>query len=137
MPTRLTINKLRYTEAKKLFEENGCQLLEETYVDTRTPMLYQCSCGKVSIIRLFAFKKGSRCRRCNQKKHTKTYEEVKSYFASKGCVLLSETYINNKTPMKYRCSCGNESEISLGNLRNGRRCKKCRVQRMNNGSRLE
>ena len=47
-----------------LFEENGCELLDE-YENNYTPMRYRCSCGRVSRIRYFSFKNGQRCEGCD------------------------------------------------------------------------
>lgn len=58
-----------------------------------------------------------------------TYEYVKSYFKSQGCMLLSTEYINNRTKLKYICSCGNESTTIWSNFREGRRCNKCGTKR--------
>lgn len=55
----------------------------------------------------------------------KTLEEVKQFFKDKGCKLLEESYKNSNTKMKYKCSCGNISQISLDKFRDGQRCKKC------------
>lgn len=57
------------------------------------------------------------------KKHT--FESINKYFEDQSCKLLETEYINNKTKMKYRCKCGNDSEITYGNFLSGKRCKKC------------
>jgi hypothetical protein len=58
-----------------------------------------------------------------RKRHT--LESVKQYFKEHGCELLEEEYKNNSTKMEYKCSCGNISEITLGNFQAGKRCQKC------------
>jgi len=58
------------------------------------------------------------------KKHT--YEQVKKEFEARGFRLISDTYINARTKLKYICSCGNESEITYDNMKSkGHTCKKC------------
>jgi len=54
-----------------------------------------------------------------------TYEEVKECFANHGCELLEETYKNARTKMRYRCKCGNESEIVFDSFKRGNRCRGC------------
>jgi len=54
-----------------------------------------------------------------------TYECVKEYFNDHGCELLEKEYKNCKTKMKYKCNCGDISEINFDNFKQGRRCKKC------------
>ena len=58
-----------------------------------------------------------------------TYEYVKQYFKENNCELLEEEYKNNSIKMKYKCSCGNTSEISFANFKGGRRCEKCARKR--------
>ncbi len=54
-----------------------------------------------------------------------TYEEVKNYFEANDCTLLETEYKNARTKMKYRCTCGNISEIVLYSFKNGNRCQEC------------
>lgn len=60
-------NKKRRIDPKFVFDffkEHGCELLDE-YKNNYTPLRYRCSCGRVSQIRYFAFKKGQRCEMCD------------------------------------------------------------------------
>ena len=53
-------------------------------------------------------------------------ESVKHNFEKVGCELLEDHYENNYTPMKYKCSCGNEEAyISFKSFQKGHRCSKC------------
>jgi len=58
-----------------------------------------------------------------------TYEYVKQYFKDNNCELLEDEYINSRTKMKYKCSCGNTSEIRFSDFKNGHRCNKCGTKR--------
>ena len=51
---------------KNKFVENGCELLEDNYVNNYTSMKYKCCCGNISYIRLFCLIKGQRCRECSK-----------------------------------------------------------------------
>jgi hypothetical protein len=53
------------------------------------------------------------------------YEEVKKFFADNGCDLISKEYINARTHLEYKCSCGNVSRIIFDSFRRGHRCRKC------------
>jgi len=56
-----------------------------------------------------------------------TFEFVQQYFKNHNCKLLEKEYINIKTKMRYRCSCGNkECKISFDKFKRGHRCKECR-----------
>lgn len=60
-------------DVKKLFEENGCTLLETIYVSNNTKMKYICVCGKESEIVYTNFRRGQRCFECGIKKKEETF----------------------------------------------------------------
>ncbi len=65
-----------------------------------------------------------------------TFKEVKKYFEDRDCELFETEYISNKTPMRYRCSCGNPSKITFNNLRTGHRCNECAIKKRANKKRF-
>ena len=67
------------------------------------------------------------------RKHT--FEHVKQYFKQAGCELLEKNYVNNHFHMKYKCACGNNSEISLAHFKQGQRCKKCGIKKYSDKNR--
>lgn len=62
------------------FARCGCQLLDEKYKDSSTPMQYKCVCGTISKISWDNFKAGHRCLNCNKSKrktaHIKTVKSL-------------------------------------------------------------
>lgn len=58
-------------DVKKLFEDNGCTLLETKYVSNNTKMRYICVCGKESEIVYTNFRRGQRCSDCGIKKKSR------------------------------------------------------------------
>ena len=126
---------------RDFFKENGCELLEEEYVNNSTKMRFKCSCGNVAEQSYANFKKGGRCKECRYKKTSKSlrldYSYVYKFFKDNGCELLEEEYVNNSKPMKFRCSCGENGKIRFGNFQQGERCKKCGRERMKNSQKLD
>ncbi len=124
-------SKKRIEKTKHIFEyvyncfkEQGCELLEQEYVNSSIKMKYRCSCGNVSEIVFGSFRKGTRCAKCGGcEKHT--FDYVKQYFLDNNCKLLENKYINEKYKMKYICKCGNINYTSFNNFKTGRRCKQC------------
>lgn len=57
----------------------------------------------------------------------KTQDEVAQIFEERGCQLVGE-YINNKTPVQYKCKCGTIRKQVLRDFIN-RMCRKCSVKR--------
>jgi hypothetical protein len=123
--------RLSYEDVKNYFKLNECILLQDNYIDNNTLMKFQCKCGHISNTRFRTFQKTHGCVKCGYKKthaHTRAnYNEIKKFFDKQGCELLEKNYINNRTPMRYRCLCGNESTIMWQNFKKGQRCKKCGI----------
>jgi len=113
---------------KKVFEEGGCELLDD-YINAHTPLQYKCSCGGIAKISFSGFKQGKRCRSCCSNKLANyfrlSYDYVKQFFADQGCELLEMEYKNARAKLRYRCVCGEESEIVFDSFRKGNRCRKC------------
>ena len=119
--------KLTFKYVQQFFNDHGCELLEKEYKNNKIPLKYRCKCGNISIIKFDNFKRGQRCIKCNgREKHTLEY--VKQYFKNQGCELLEGKYINNSTLMKYKCLCGNISEIVFKSFRAGNKCMKCAIK---------
>jgi len=118
-------NKLSYNYVRNYFKNNSCELLEKEYVNSFVKMRYRCKCGNNSKITFCNFQKGQRCRECSTKKRKLTYDYVYNYFKEHDCELLEKKYKNSLTKMKYKCSCGNNSEINFGNFQKGKRCMEC------------
>lgn len=58
-------------------------------------------------------------------------EDIRDYFTSEGCQLLSESYTGSKQKLKYLAKCGHERSISLYDFRigKGRYCRSCTAKR--------
>ncbi len=63
----------KYTleEAKKIFKDADCELLETEYINNYTKMEYRCSCGNISKILMSTFIIGGRCKECVYKRRYK------------------------------------------------------------------
>jgi len=53
--------RLSYEYVKEYFENHGCILKSETYINSQTNLEYICSCGRESTISFSSFKNGRRC----------------------------------------------------------------------------
>lgn len=58
-----------------------------------------------------------------------TQEYINQIFEDAGCECLG-IYENNRTKMKYKCNCGNISNITLSNFKKGHRCKLCGFKKL-------
>jgi len=126
--------------AKEIFKAGNCELSAIEYINTDTPMPYICSCGNQSRIALKEFMYGQRCKICGDKKTGDAlripYIDTYNYFKDHGCELLSteDEIQNNKTIVKYICSCGNPDEVAIQKFKSGERCNKCKQERFENTS---
>lgn len=116
--------KLPYEFVKNYFEKFNYKLLEDTYVNWKTKMKYECDKGHINYMCWNAFKNGVRCPDCGHNKK-KEYNFVKKFFEDNGYQLLSKNYVNNETPLKYICPKGHKGQITWANFQYGQRCKKC------------
>jgi hypothetical protein len=125
---RANSKRQSYDEIFNLFKKEGCLLLTKSYKNTRTKLLYKCSCGSISETTSDRFKRGSRCMECRDEKLSESQrfsqEFISNAFIENGCELLSN-YKNSKTKVRYRCICGDISEITYYSFRRGHRCKNC------------
>jgi hypothetical protein len=124
--------RLSYKFVQNFFKEHGCDLLENSYSNARTPMRYRCSCGNESKICFYSFKSGNRCKSCGSLKISKrfaySHQQIEIAFSAAGCLLLDQ-YERSSIPMRYICSCGREAKISWNNFRKGKRCWDCGVSK--------
>jgi hypothetical protein len=134
---------IRYTidEVKKIFEDAGCVLLSEEYVNSKTSMEYICSCGNLGNQSLENFKQSKHCKTCGLKKRSASrrmdIKSIRQLFKDSGCVLLSKEYVNRDVALDYICSCGNSSKISLDNFKRGNRCKECGIKKRSDSRRRD
>lgn len=125
--------KLKYTAetVADIFKENGCEVTDVYNGDWNKPIDYLCVCGNESKILLRHFLNGHRCQKCRSKKvgDTKrkyTIDDIKIMFETQGKELLeTNPFRNSITPMKYKCSCGEISSITLSNFLKGKDCFHC------------
>ena len=113
--------KITYEYVKNYFIEQECELISTEYINNKTKMKYKCKCGNESSIVFNNFKNGQRCKKCKSSNYINskklTFEYVKNYFTEQQCELLETEYKNNNTKMKYKCKCGNISNIIFNNVK--------------------
>jgi very-short-patch-repair endonuclease len=109
-------------EVREAFKKEGYTLLEEVYVNNKTPMLYICPEGHKHTSSLDNFLRGYRCPECAGQ--VITYKQVKKSFEEEGYVLLSIGYINRKTKLEYIYPQGHENSICWSDWKSDNRCSK-------------
>lgn len=118
---------------RNIFKNENCELLEDGYINNKTPLNYRCSCGNKSKISLSSFLNGNRCFECGRLKKKKpklTIEEVKSIFGEGNCILLSTQYFGIDSNLEYVCNCGNKATTTLKRFKLGNRCRDCGYKKL-------
>lgn len=116
-----------YDEFVKLLEAEGWEMVDDRskYENVRTLMTVKTDKGRVKTTSLNRFKNGFRDGN-KDREHTQAY--VKEQLKLKGFSLAEgEVYVNNRTPFRFICSCGNISEATFQNLNREDRkgCSEC------------
>jgi hypothetical protein len=133
-------HRKKYTieEVKKIFEDRGCSLLSENYVNSKDYILkYICSCGEYSEISFYNFMHSNKynCKKCATR-HCKaaselrklSQSEVEEEFEKNGCKLLDK-YENYNAKINYICKCGRKSVTTFHQFKSGDRCGRCGEKR--------
>lgn len=129
MPRKHTYDEI--CMAVKKISNNKTKLISEEYVNSRTPLLFQCQCGNKFERTYEKFQRGRfKCEDCSMKgvKETLRYdiEYIKSEIEKTGCKYISGEYENNKSKLYLQCKCGNKFYKSWGKFMSGQnRCSDC------------
>lgn len=114
---------------RNVFEEGGCELLVDEYINAQTKMWYRCDCGNVSEINYNNFVQGKRCDKCARvrrgEKNKHTYEYVDNYFKENDCILLTQSYENVTQTLTYVCKCHRIGYSTFNTFRDSKQCKQC------------
>lgn len=139
--------KAKLSEAKQVYTkefvnnyylEQGCVLLDVFVPASTDKLRYLCVCGNESSMSWYKFNAGHRCQSCRTAKATiarrkYTMADVSKLFTERGKTLLAcGEFVNSSTPLKYKCSCGNESHITLNNFLRGKDCRYCGNAKISN-----
>ena len=131
--------KLSIQEVQTRFAKNNCTLLEDTYHKNTQKLRFKCFCGREDSKNYVTFHKNPKCRFCAEEirraQVTKSFDEVKTIFESKGNKLLSTEY-KSKQKLQYICDCGEIDYKTLHKFIIGERCKKCGLKKSANSRRI-
>lgn len=121
---RKELNRLTNEEIKSEVESRGFQFVSSKFVKDQHVICCVCKCGKQRKCRLKNLRR-SGCKSCKDSAMKNSFQEVKNFFLQHKCEVIDEVYLNARTPLKYKCVCGNESKICFDSFKRGNRCQKC------------
>ncbi len=108
--TTITITDMRALAARR-----GGKCLSEEYINTDSPLLWQCAIGHQWRARPAKIKKGQWCRVCAGYAK-RTIEEMQAYARSRGGKCLSTEYKGLGSPLEWECAIGHRWPARPGNV---------------------
>jgi 5-methylcytosine-specific restriction endonuclease McrA len=120
--------KLRISFIIEEFWNRGYILYDNEYVGAKTKMKYNCMKhpNEEQEITWSDFKSGRGCKYCANEKigksKRKSINEIKGLFESKNLILLSNSYINNKSDLEFICK-DHDDEVQITNANKVKQCK--------------
>jgi predicted nucleic acid-binding Zn-ribbon protein len=93
---------------REKFAANKLELLERSYLDSKTPLSFRCmECGYRGKLRFNDLSNGSGCRQCGIRRRASSqkrdFEAFKRDMDEKGIEVLSGVYVNSETKLQFRC----------------------------------
>lgn len=117
---------------REAFLSRGYILLEDKYINTKTPMKYKCPKHPDKELHMMYsnFMQGNKCPYCSKRKVD--FEDIKQEFKDRGYELITDTFINTKQKLEYRCLKHPEKvrQIDYSHFNNDRGCYECGVERI-------
>jgi len=108
----------------------GGHCISPLYVNSDTPLRWQCAAGHQWRAVPASIRKGSWCPACAGVKRG-TIQEMRKIAGSRGGACLSEGYRNTDTKLSWRCSAGHEWSAAPTHIKKGHWCPWCaRVARL-------
>lgn len=119
------IQKPKWEDIKRLFEERGYVLLSEKYISAKTKLEYICPQHQEygsQYITYNNLKQGCGCKYCGIERTADSrrlsLDEVKEIFARHDMILLEQEYKNTSIPLKYICKHHEEFGVQYMSLSN-------------------
>jgi len=114
----------RLKEMQELAKRKGGKCLSKQYVNTSTKLLFECKNGHEFLMIPPDVKGGHWCPHCAGVGRL-SLKIIQQKAKEMGGECLSTTYINNKTPMKFRCGQGHDFETRPDVIMRGHFCREC------------
>lgn len=112
--------------AKKFYQEQNCELLEDEYINSKTKMKFKCACGAVDYKDWNHFRRGHRCANCisqNRSEAQRTeIQDIVCFLNENGMELLDENFVTGNDPILIKCVCGKEVKKKFNTIKMSPRC---------------
>jgi len=118
------MKKLTIEEMRSIAEERGGKCLSDTYVNIQTKLMWECEEGHQWKAIPSSIKSGNWCPHCAGSIKL-TIEEMRSIAVERGGKCLSDTYVNARTKLMWKCEEGHQWEATPDNIKSSKWCPHC------------
>ena len=118
------MNKLSIAAMMAIARTRGGRCLSAQYLNSSVPLLWQCALGHRWRAVPGSIRKGSWCPTCAGVRRL-TIDQMRGIADSRGGCCLSETYTNNASKVRWRCSSGHEWSATPLQVKKGHWCPFC------------
>src|SRR5574344_210129 len=108
---------------KNILNDFDIEMVSDEFKGVKAKYKFKCKKGHEFEKTLSSLMKYKKCPKCS--KGFLTYDEVVEITKENGCELISKEYINVKTPMEFKCKCGNHFVKSFASFKRSAKCKDC------------
>ncbi|MFQ5687484.1 MAG: hypothetical protein ACE5GV_12585 [Candidatus Scalindua sp.] len=124
--------KCTIEEMHKIACERDGKCLSDTYVNDRTKLLWECAEGHKWKTAPSSIKMGTWCPHCAGSAKC-TIGEIQRIAEERGGKCLSDTYVNDRTKLLWKCAEGHQWKAIPNSIKRGTWCRKCanRARKMN------
>lgn len=113
-----------YADTVKIVQRHGGVVLEQQYVNSRSPLLVECSAGHRWRPNRDSLKNGDWCPQCAGRGRTR--EDLVAVAKSRGGDLVSKSFSVMSAKYRWRCKLGHEWNATANNIvHHGRWCPTC------------
>ena len=124
----MSTRRLSIELMQQIAKEHGGRCLSSEYKNGTTSLLWECSEGhQWKTPYLGRVSKGSWCPTCRNPQNS--IQDAHKLAQERGGECLSPEYVNNYTPLLWKCGCGYEWEAIYGNIQQGTWCPYCALDR--------
>ena len=133
--------KLIIGEMQKIAEKHSGKCLSDSYINSKTKLLWQCARGHQWEAIPSNIKRGQWCRICGIKKNADALRlditEMRQVAEKRGGKCLSDAYVNAKTKLMWQCADGHRWKATPNNIKNGQWCRICGISKRADARKLD
>jgi hypothetical protein len=126
---RLCVSDKELETMRRIASEHGGLCLSNSYVNTESPLQWECARGHRWHARPHGIKTGKWCRQCRDDNMRGSLERMQELALHHGGQVLSKSYVDNNTKLRWKCAQGHTWESLPRTVASGSWCRKCYFER--------